>query len=83
MGNKRRVLKAPPQQKMALVDTKTAVNGCQVLVAHPRPGKARKVAAEFSGHLASLVVRARQRNMGDYYRAHFKMCEKLKNGTDN
>ncbi len=65
---------------VALADTNLELNGCKVMVAHPDPARAQKVAAEFRNILTYNIGRARVPNLGDMYRHHFAQCEKIKAG---
>ncbi len=65
---------------VAFADTNMMLNGCKVMVAHPDPARAQKVAAEFRQILAYNIGRARVPNLGDMWRKHFALCEKIKAG---
>ena len=79
MGNIRRIKKQINQQ-IALVDTKTAFNSCKILLGNPNPSVAKKAAVQFADFLAFLNSRAKCFNMGDFYKAHFALCERFKLG---
>lgn len=78
MGNKNQVIRPIHKKaRVALVDTHMAINGCQILLAHPDPGHADKVAKEFAGAFPVMMSRSKVPNMQDYYREHFKACEQI------
>ncbi len=72
--------KKPVAQPVAFADTNMMLNGCKVMVAHPDPVRAQKVAAEFREILAYNITRARIPNIGDMWREHFALCERVKAG---
>ncbi len=74
--------KKPVARPIAFADTDMMLNGCKVMVAHPDPVRAEKVAVEFRKILAYNITRARIPNMGDMYREHFSICEKIAAGKD-
>lgn len=74
--------KKPVAQPVAFADTDMMLNGCKVMVAHPDPVRAQKVAGEFREILAYNITRARIPNMSDMYREHFAFCERVKAGEN-
>ncbi|MCK5610249.1 hypothetical protein KAR91_50720 [Candidatus Pacearchaeota archaeon] len=83
MGNKRRIMRPNHgKKKIAMVDTKMAINGCQVLLAHPDPVKATQTARKFAEAFPAMMARSRVPNMQDFYKSHFEACEKMKLETD-
>lgn len=74
--------KKPVAQPVAFADTDLMLNGCKIMVAHPDPACAQKVASEFREILAYNITRARIPNMSDMWRKHFALCERVKAGEN-
>jgi len=68
------------RQRIAMVDAKMAVSGCQVFVGHPNPEYAKVVAKKYAQFLAETMAHARVPNMSDMYNAHFEMTHRLGQG---
>jgi len=64
----------------SMCDTHIKVNGCKVYVGHPDPAKAQMTADGFAEMFTVSVKRSRCPNMGDYYNAHFEVCNRLSKG---
>lgn len=81
MGSIRRI-KKQMGQPIAMADTKMAVNGCKVFLAHPNPAVAKKSAGQFSGFMKQTIGRASCVNIRDLYAAHFRVLQKVESGED-
>lgn len=68
------------KQKIALADTKMAVNGCQVLLGHPDPAHATRMAGEFAKMLQITLTRSRCVNMSDIYNGMLEVQRKIEAG---
>lgn len=78
MGNKRRVLRPGKKRGIPMADTGMLINGCRVVLAHPDPVRATKVAKTFAEAFPVMMARARVPNMQDFYKSHFEACEQMK-----
>ena len=83
--NKPRIGKRSPHvpktaARLAMCDTKMAVNGCQVFLGHPDPALAQATARIFKGQLSDMIARAKVPNISDMFGAHLRVCERLKAG---
>jgi len=68
MGNRRRIIKSMGQPaRIAMVDARVAVNGCQVFVGHPDPATATATAKGFRDMLVTAIERSSYANMRDIY----------------
>ena len=79
MGNIRRIRKSLAP-KIAMVDAKITINGCQVFLGHPDVRHVTESAKAFKKFFNMAMIRANRINLGDMYNMSFLIREKLISG---